>query len=115
MPGDPLMTYMRGQGTVMAERWCGNGALVPPEIASSPVDPLWGPLWMVDKEEEVARALGNAVALAVENEAMQVRLGRELWRTRPSRCGCGAGSFRFVACCCRQPNMAAWHSGQVTA
>ncbi len=72
MPGDPLMAFMRAQGTLLPPRWC-NGTAMPAALANSPIDPVWGPVWMVDTTAGAAAALVNATALAPLQQAAGVR------------------------------------------
>ncbi len=69
------MAFMRREGTLMEPRWCTNGTLVPRELAHTPVDREWGPLWMVDGEREMEVALRGAAELAPVQAAAQVRSG----------------------------------------
>ncbi len=68
---DPLLGQMRREGTLMPHRWCNNGSLVPAELSASPIDPIWGPMWMADDEEEALEGLVNGTALATAQLAAQ--------------------------------------------
>ncbi len=71
-PNDPLLDFMRQEGLLMVPRWCGNGSLVPAEIAGRVVDAVWAPLFMADTPEGVAAGLVGAAALAPAQDAQQV-------------------------------------------
>ncbi len=79
----------------MAPRWCGNGSLVPAEIAESPIDAFYGPFYTAETLSEAAAALRNATALAAAQQATQVRqafplpcssVTVHLWHPRGRRC-----------------------------
>ncbi len=73
-PTDPLLRYMRANGLLMAPRWCNNGTLVPDATANAVIDPVWGPVWMADTQDQAVAYLANATALAPVQQAARVRL-----------------------------------------
>ncbi len=66
---------MRREGMLMEQRWCDNGTLVPAAQANSPIDPIWGPLWMVETLQDLVVALANATDFAPQQQAEGVRDG----------------------------------------
>ncbi len=68
-PDDPVLAFMRAQGTLMAPRWCNNGTLLPQRRAEAVIDELWGPVWMVDTEAQALRALVDVARLAPVQQA----------------------------------------------
>ncbi len=67
------MSFMRARGMLMEQRWCANGTLVPAELADSPIDPWWGPVYKADSAQEAVARLADATALAAAHHAAQVR------------------------------------------
>ncbi len=87
---------MRREGTLMEQRWCDNGTLVPAAQANSPIDPIWGPLWMVETLQDLLVALANATEFAASQLADEVSECR--------RCAWAGGMHRPAvgsAACCR--------------
>ncbi len=72
-PGDPVLAFARQEGLLMEQRWCGNGSLVDPARANSPVSNEWGPLWTATTREAAVQGLGNAVRAAPAQMAAKVR------------------------------------------
>ncbi len=67
------MPVLREQGLLLPQRWC-NGTRVAPEIADSPVNLQWGPLYMVETAARARAGLVNATALAPLQLAAKVRV-----------------------------------------
>ncbi len=81
-PKDPLLRYMRANGLLTPPRWCNNGTLVPEAIANAVIDPVWGPVWMADTQDQAAAYLVNATALAPVQQAARVRWRVVGWSLR---------------------------------
>ncbi len=71
--GDPLLQFMRREGTLMAPRWCHNGSLVPDSMADEAIGTWYGPLFMAETAQEAVAGLLNATALAPVQQAKRVR------------------------------------------
>ncbi len=70
---DPLLQSMRRDGTLLPLEWCGNGSLVPADVADAPYDPLWGPLLTTDTAGEAVEAMRQQAAAAAQLESGKVR------------------------------------------